>query len=198
MQYPKFFEKIETIQLQDDLANFLGAFEQGIIEFSFLDIVKSAGHSCPTVLGAYLMTLQGLKALYPNELPKRGEILVEFSQNENDGVAGVIANVITNITGATVNLGFKGLAGKFDRRHLMQFGSAIQSNVKFTRKDTRESVEVYYDASSIGADANMPMLMQACIQGVATAEQQIEFGKLWQARVENIAKEVAQVITVIV
>lgn len=197
MQYPAFFEEIETIKLQDDLANFLGAFEQGIIEFSFLDIVKSAGHSCPTVLGAYLMTQQGLKALYKDELPKRGEILVEFGQNENEGVAGVIANVMTNITGATVNLGFKGLAGKFDRRHLMQFDCAIQGNVKFTRKDTNASVEVYYDASSIGADANMPVLMQACMQGVATIEQQKEFGKLWQARVENIAKNVEQVITVI-
>jgi len=196
MQYPIFFEEIETIKLQDDLANFLGAFEQVIIEFSFLDIVKSAGHSCPTVLGAYLMTLQGLKALYQDELPKRGEILVEFAQNENDGVAGVIANVITNITGATVNLGFKGLAGKFDRRQLMQFDSTIQGNVQFTRKDTYESVEVYYDASSIGADANMPVLMQACMQGVATAEQHKEFAKLWQARVENIAKNVGQVITV--
>lgn len=196
MQYPKFFEEIETIQLQDDLASFLGAFEQGIIEFSFLDIVKSAGHSCPTVLGAYLMTQQGLKVLYPNELPKRGEILAEFAQNENEGVAGVIANVITNITGATVNLGFKGLAGQFDRRHLMQFNSAIQGNVKFTRKDTNASVEVYYDASAIAADANMPMLMQVCMQGVASTEQQKEFGRLWQARVENIAKNVAQVITV--
>jgi len=196
MQYPTFFEEIETIKLQDDLADFLGAFEQGIIEFSFLDIVKSAGHSCPTVLGAYLMTQQGLKALYQGEMPKRGEILVEFGQNENDGVAGVIANVITNITGATVNLGFKGLAGKFDRRQLMQFDSTIQGNVQFTRKDTYESVEVYYDASSIGADANMPVLMQACMQGVATAEQHKEFAKLWQARVENIAKNVGQVITV--
>ncbi|MCP4989607.1 MAG: hypothetical protein GY928_27205 [Colwellia sp.] len=196
MQYPKFFEEIETIKLQDDLANFLGAFEQGIIEFSFLDIVKSAGHSCPTVLGAYLMTLQGLKALYQGELPKRGEILVEFGQNENDGVAGVIANVITNITGATVNLGFKGLAGKFDRRNLMQFDSAIQGNVKFTRKDTNKSVDVYYDASSIAADANMHVLMQACMQGVANAQQKKEFGKLWQVRVENIAKNVEQVITV--
>jgi len=196
MQYPTFFEEIETIKLQDDLANFLGAFEQGIIEFSFLDIVKSAGHSCPTVLGAYLMTQQGLKALYPNELAKRGEILVEFGQNENEGVAGVIANVMTNITGSTVNLGFKGLAGKFDRRHLMQFDVAIQGNVRFTRKDTGQSVEVYYDASLVGADANMPVLMQACMQGVASEQQQLEFGQLWQARVENIAKSVEQVITV--
>lgn len=196
MKYPKFFEEIETIKLQDGLADFLGAFEEGIVEFSFLDIVKSAGHSCPTVMGAYLMTLEGLKALYKDELPKRGEILVEFAQNENDGVAGVIGNVITNITGATVNLGFKGLAGNYDRRNLMQFESDIQSNVKFTRRDTKESVEVIYDASSIPADANMSPLMQMCIQRRATPEQQAEFGKLWQQRVEAISLNIEKVIRV--
>ncbi len=55
MTYPEFFKNIETIKLQDDLSLFLGAFEDGIIEFSYLDVVKTAGHSCPTVLGAYLM-----------------------------------------------------------------------------------------------------------------------------------------------
>jgi len=197
MKYPKFFEEIETIKLQDDLSTFLGAFEDGLVEFSFLDVVKSAGHSCPTVLGAYLMTLEGLKALYKDETPKRGEIFVEFAQNENDGVSGVIANVITNITGATVNLGFKGLAGKYDRRNLMQFESSITSNVRFTRKDTKQSVEVNYDASSVGANANMSPLMQLCIQKRATPEQQIEFGKLWQERVENISKNIPNVISVV-
>lgn len=197
MKYPKFFDEIETIKLQDNLATFLGAFENGIVEFSYLDIVKCAGHSCPTVLGAYLMTIEGLKVLYKDKLPKRGEIFVAFAQNENDGVAGVIANVITNITGATVNLGFKGLAGNYDRRQLMQFESHISSNVKFTRKDTEESVEVFYDPSSIPADPNMPVLMQLCIKKTATSEQQKEFSKLWQQRVETISKSISKVIKVV-
>ena len=59
MQYPNLFNEIETIKLQDDLSDFLGTFENGMVEFSYLDIVKSAGHSCPTVAGAYIMTLVG-------------------------------------------------------------------------------------------------------------------------------------------
>src|SRR5574343_127673 len=101
MTYPQFFNNIPKIKLQDELAFFLGAFEDGIIEFSYLDVVKNAGHSCPTVLGAYLMTLEGLKALYKDELPKRGEIIVEFKESQIEGVVAVIGNVITNITGAT-------------------------------------------------------------------------------------------------
>ena len=33
MTYPQFFDKIPTIKLKDDLASFLGAFDDGIIEF---------------------------------------------------------------------------------------------------------------------------------------------------------------------
>ena len=195
MIYPQFFNNIPTIKLQDDLASFLGAFEDGIIEYSYLDVVKSAGHSCPTVLGAYLMTLKGLEALYENKIPKRGEIIVEFKDAQNIGVAGVIGNVITNITGATTNNGFKGISGKFDRNHLMKFEQDINgASVRFTRVDTQKSVDVFYDASSIKAHEDMNFLMQKSFQGSATKEEKIEFGKLWQERVEMIFENLSTVI----
>jgi len=197
MNYPNFFNDIETIQLEDSLSSFLGSFEEGILEFSFLDVVKSAGHSCPTVLGAYLMAKEGLKELYKGEIPKRGEIIVEFKENENEGVAGVISLVITQITGATANLGFKGLAGQFNRKNLMYFESKINSSVRFTRKDNNKSVEVTYDASSIAVDSRISLLMQRCIQNRATKEERKEFGILWQNRVENISKNIDQVIRVL-
>jgi len=197
MNYPNFFNEIETIQLKDSLSTFLGAFEDGVIEFGFLDVVKSAGHSCPTVLGAYLMAKEGLKELYKDELPKRGEIIVEFKENENEGVAGVISSVITQITGATVNLGFKGLAGQFNRKNLMYFDSKITSNVRFTRKDNNKSVEVIYDASSIPIDSRISLLMQRCIQNRASKEEIKEFGILWQDRVRNISKNIDQVIRIL-
>ena len=196
MNYPEFFNKIEKIKLKDDLSDFLGATEDGIIEFSYIDVVKTAGHSCPTVLGSYLMTLEGLKALYKDELPKRGEIKVEFSERIEEGVAGVIANVMTNITGATVNSGFKGIMGLFSRNSLMAFESDIDSSVKFTRRDTNESVEVIYDPSSIGADPMMRELMQKSISRQASVEEAKEFGRLWQERVEAISNNVDKVITI--
>lgn len=197
MIYPQFFNKIPTIKLQDDLASFLGAFEDGLIEFSYLDVVKSAGHSCPTVLGAYLMTLKGLKALYKNEIPKRGEIIVEFKEAQNVAVAGVIGNVIMNITGATTTNGFKGLAGKYDRNHLMKFEQDINgANVRFTRVDTLKSVDVFYDASSIKPHEDMNFLMQKSLQGNAKNEEKIEFAKLWQKRVEDISNNINEVIKV--
>ncbi len=197
MTYPDFFNAIEKIKLKDDLANFLGATEDGIIEFSYIDVVKTAGHSCPTVLGAYLMTCEGLKALYKDKLPKRGEIKIEFSEKIEDGVAGVIASVMTNITGATVNTGFKGIMGLFSRNSLMAFESDITSSVRFTRRDTNASVDVIYDPSSIGADSMMRELMQKAISRTATEEEEKEFGKLWQQRVESISKNVTTVIKIV-
>jgi hypothetical protein len=186
MNYPDFFNNTPTITLKDDLSDFLGTFEDGIIEFTYLDIVKSAGHSCPTVAGAYLMTYYGLKALYKDELPQRGNIQVEFKEDIEDGVAGVIGTVISNITGATTNTGFKGIGNKFNRNDLMFYNSQNNSNVRFTRLDTNEAVDVIYDPSTIGANANMQPLMQKTMQGIASEDEKKLFGQLWQQRVEQI------------
>ena len=197
MIYPDFFNTIETIKLQDSLADFLGTFENGIVEFSYLDIVKSAGHSCPTVTGAYLMALEGLKALYlDDEIPQRGNIHISFKEDSKEGVAGVIANVLTQITGATETSGFKGIGGNFVRHDLMSFNADINSNIKLQRLDNGNSVEVIYNPSSIPGDPLQQELMQKIMQGIATAQEKISFGKLWQQRVENIFANISKVITI--
>ncbi len=197
MKYPDFFKDIPTIKLQDPLSAFLGTLENGEVEFAYLDVVKSAGHSCPTVMGAYLITLKGLEALYPNEMPKRGNIFVEFKEDSKEGVAGVIANVVTQITGATEHLGFKGINGNFARDNLMEFNSPITSSVKFTRVDTKKSVEVSYDPSSVGAEPKQQELMGKIMKGMATAEDKIAFGELWQDRVRRISNSIDDVIQVL-
>jgi len=197
MNYPDFFNTIETIKLQDPLSNLLGTFENGLIEFTYLDVVKNAGHSCPTVAGAYLLALEGLKALYENDTPVRGEIFVSFSEDSNEGVAGVIANVVSHITGATETLGFKGLNGNFARHDLMQFNAEISSSIKLQRLDTGKTVELVYNPSSIGQNPQTGPLMQKIMQNIATPEEKKLFGTYWQMRVENIFKNIPQVISVV-
>jgi len=196
MKYPDFFDAIETIELVDNLSDFLGTFEHGLVEFSYLDVVKSAGHSCPTVAGAYLLALEGLKALYCDELAVRGEIFVSFKEDASEGVAGVIANVITQITGATVTSGFKGIGGNFIRHDLMSFNSNITSSVQFQRLDTGVKVEVTYNPSSIQGDSQQQELMQKIMQNIATKEEKVHFGQLWQNRVENIFNNIDKVIEI--
>jgi len=197
MNYPKFFNTIETIKLQDPLSNLLGTFENGLIEFSYLDVVKNAGHSCPTVAGAYLLALEGLKALYKNNTPVRGEIFVSFSEDSSEGVAGVIANVLSHITGATETLGFKGLNGNFVRHDLMQFNAEISSSIKLQRLDTGKTVELVYNPSSIAQNPQTGPLMQKIMQNIATQEEKKLFGTYWQERVENIFKNIPQIIKVV-
>jgi hypothetical protein len=196
MNYPKFFDDIEKIRLKDELSAFLGTFEDGVVEFSYLDVVKSAGHSCPTVAGAYLATREALKRLYKDELPKRGEIRVDLRESQTEGVIGVIAQVITNITGATSDFGFKGINGKFNRTNLLFFSQDIDSEIKFTRLDTNESVLVDYNPKTIKPAPKQMELFQKALQGVATSQELAEFGKLWQDRVERIFKSVDSVLTI--
>lgn len=198
MKYPEFFDSVESIKVVDPLSNVLGAFEDGLYEITFLEVVKAAGHSCPTVAGAYITALVGLKALYPNARAVRGEIKVEFRESFEEGVAGVISNVISQITGATEKSGFKGLGGKFARHSLMRFDANISSSVKFTRVDNGKSVEVYYDPSSIGGSPKMQQLMQKMMGGMASGEEAKEFGALWQDRVKRIFENIPTVTKVII
>ncbi len=186
MQYPEFYKEVKTITMFDPLSEVLGSFEKGIITFNYIDVVKSAGHSCPTVGGAYLMTYRALDTLYGDKVPVRGNIKVEFKESETEGVAGVIGNVISNITGATKITGFKGLAGKFARHSLMDFDTQIPSSARFTRIDNGDSVDVFYNPSMIVGHPNTQSLMQKVMMGEASSKEKLEFGKLWQERVKSI------------
>ncbi len=186
MNYPEFFDRVETITLFDPLSQILGSFTDGKITFAYKEIVKLAGHSCPTVAGAYLMTLRALEALYPDALPVRGQIEVSFKEDEEDGVAGVIGNVISDITGATERSGFKGLNGKFARHSLMHFGADIDASARFTRTDTGKSVDAYYNPNVVPPDPQMQPLMQKVMMQQASEEERMRFGQLWQERVERI------------
>jgi hypothetical protein len=186
MNYPAFYDEVEKISLQDPLSNFLGAFEDGKLEISYLECVKLAGHSCPTVAGGYMMALRGLKELYQDTLPQRGYIRVEMRDSEDHGVTGVICNVISYIVGAGGIGGFKGLNGNMSRNNLVKYDSNITREVRLTRLDTGASVELDYDPSSIMPSPQMQPLMGKMMHQQASNEEKIAFGKLWQERVEKI------------
>jgi len=186
MPYPDFYTQVPAIALYDPLSAFLGAFEEGKLSISYLECAKLAGHSCPTVAGAYLMAQQGLKHLYPDTLAQRGSIKVEMRDAKTDGVTGVIANVIAFIVGASDTGGFKGIQGNFSRANLIHFSVPMQGEVTLTRLDTKQSVTLSYDPSSIVPHAMMQALMGKTLQGTASQEEAQTFGQLWQARVKKI------------
>lgn len=186
MSFPEFFARIPTITLRDPLAEFLGAAEGGLIEYGYADAVRTAGHSCPTVAGAWLMTVRALRRLYGEAVPERGGLRVEFQESQDNGVAGVIGSIVTLLTGATGSGGFKGIGGHFVRRDLLSFATPNLGGVRFSRLDNGATVTCRLDLSSVPADPRIGQLLPALLGGDAGPEDFQSFAELWQERVRRI------------
>ena len=189
MTYPDFFDEVPKVSMYDPLAEFLGATEGGILQYGYIDAVRLAGHSCPTVASAYWSTCKALDFLYPDTMPVRGAIRVEFRQDSASGVTGVIANVVSMLTGATSENGFKGLAGRFDRRRLLFFAVEMPGEMRFTRLDTNQAVHVAANLQHVPGSPRISELMANCLANIATPDEVTEFRQLWQERVRRILLE---------
>ena len=192
MTFPDFFDQAPVIRVRDPLAQILGSATDGVMDYHYVDAVRLAGHSCPTVAGAFLTARAALKALYPDALPERGAISVHMPEPETAGTTGVVAQVLTLLTGAAAQGGFKGIGQRFGRNGLLSFAAqGVEHNgaVRFERLDTGAAVLVHFDAHKIPADPSQRERMQAVIQNRETPEQQAEFARLWQARVRQILLE---------
>lgn len=199
MQFPDFYAAAPVIRMRDPLAEFLGAAAGGIIDYRYEDAVRLAGHSCPTVAAAFLMTRAALAALYGEDLPVRGEIRVDLREARDAGVAGVVASIATLVTGATADSGFRGLAGRFNRRDKLFFGRAlVAGELRFTRLDSNVAVEVAADLARAPGDPRTAVLMQRCLAGQAGGAEQEQFCALWQDRVRRLLLEHADDPAVIV
>lgn len=192
---PAFFADAPAILVHDALAEFLGAATGGLVEYRYADAVKLAGHSCPTVAGAFMMARAALRALYPGsgELPERGEIRVELREARDAGVAGVIGSVLGLVTGAAGDGGFRGIGGRFVRRDRLFFEQPLAGGeVRFTRLDDGRSVEAALRLERVPGDPRMPWAMSRSLSADAQPEDAALFRELWQDRVRRILVEHAE------
>lgn len=186
MQTPAFFDTVPAIVVADPLAEALGAVEGGLIEYHYVDAVKLAGHSCPTVAGAWLMTRAALARLYPGETPRRGEIRVEMRQALDEGVAGVIASVASLVTGAANAGGFKGLAGRFGRNDLLRFGVPMSGEIRFTRLDSGQAIELSHRPQAVPRPGALSEMLHDALAPQASAVARRAFADAWQGWVRAI------------
>ncbi len=180
MQTPAFFDQAPAILMHDELAQTLGAAQGGFIEYRYLDAVKLSGHSCPTVAGAWLMTRAALARLYPEQTPRRGEVRVAMREPQDAGVVGVIASVAGLVTGAAGGGGFKGLAGRHTRRDLLTFNVPMRGEMRFTRVDNGQRVEVSHHPEAAPRPAALRAQMQAALDPQADSAQREAFAHTWQ------------------
>lgn len=192
MKLLPFFDEIPRLRVQDPLARLLGCADDGVLEYGFGDAVRLTGHACPTVASAYWLTYLALEHLYPDTLPQRGGIKVEFRDDARSGSTGVIATVVQMLTGAAGGSGFKGIHGRFGRAGLIRYKPDLLPLLRFTRQDTLEAVDASVDMAHVPADPMLQPLLARCTTGKATQAEEIELGRLWQLRVRHLLLDCAR------
>jgi len=190
----------EPIIVRDPFLEFLGLVPAGEpIAISFPELVKAAGHVCPTVAGAYLILRHGLKALYGSEPAVRGAVRVTAYGGPADFGYGPIAQVVNFVIGAAPDTGFGGLArGRFRRRDLFLFkrDDIRRNEFDFERLDTGQRVRVIYDPSIIPAPSELATAIGPAITDGASAGDVARFRRLWLQRVEDILAAGYRVVNV--
>jgi hypothetical protein len=168
-----FFRGVEPIMMEDKLAANLGAVDKGsVFIYNYEDAVKLAGHSCLAVSGAYRLTQIALKRLYGEETPVRGEIEVTFGGDVEYKINGPISQVVTLITGAAGENGFKGFGGKkFRRYNLLRFDknspppAGVVCSVILKRVDTGRSINITYAKNMLPSLPDMQEMVKIVLLG---------------------------------
>jgi hypothetical protein len=192
MTFPDFYELAPVIPTRDPFAEMLGAAQGGVLEYSYVDAVRLAGHSCPTVAGAFLMGRAALAALYPEGPAERGAVAVHMPAPEHEGTTGVMAQVLTLLTGAAADNGFHGIQGHFRRKGLLSFAEQREGDaIMFKRLDTGAGVAVELDVSLVPGDPAQGGRLMAILHDRADAAQRGAFADAWQMRVRRLLLEFA-------
>lgn len=189
---PAFYAQAPVVETFDPLAELLGASRDGRLDYSYTDVVLLAGHSCPTVAGTFLMGRAALRALYTDGRAERGQIEVSMPAPATHGTIGVMAQVLTLLTGAAAENGFQGLAGRYARNGLLTFAGRHESNaVAFRRLDTGDALTAELDTLPVPGNPNQRELLVAIMQGVASDDQRRAFAEGWQERVRAMLLDFA-------
>jgi hypothetical protein len=192
MTLPAFFEDVPKLRVRDPLAEVLGCAHDGVFVYGYADAVRLTGHSCPTVAAAYWLTWLAMHELFPDTLPQRGSVKVEFRDDARIGSTGVVATVIQMLTGAAGSSGFKGIGGRYGRAGLMRFKPDLPLSLRFTRLDNGACVDAEADLSFPPPDPALSALLERCAKGVADAQELAELGRLWQRRVRHLLIDLAR------
>ena len=187
---PRRYPDLEPIRLRDPLAEVLGVVDPDEpVEFRYADLVRAAGHSCPTTAGTLQIAEFGLAALYPEALPVRGDVSVHIGGPVDETAFGVTGRLLSLVTGAAGDDGFGGLPGGFGRRRgLLRYealdGPGVQ--VRFSRTDDDAAVQVTYDVEAVPGLGEAKDLLPDVVDGNADEEAVADFRDAWHRRVDAV------------
>ena len=191
MKFPDFYELAPVVPTRDAFAATLGAAQDGLLEYNYVDAVRLAGHSCPTVAGAFLIGRAALAALYPEGPAERGAISVHMPAPEDEGTTGVIAQVLTLLTGAAADNGFHGIQGRFRRKGLLSFADSREGRRSSSNASTPAQQWRWNSMFRWYRGTRPRGRLMAILQDRADASQREAFANAWQARVRRLLLEFA-------
>lgn len=182
---------VEPIRIRDPVAEALGVLEDGEpFVISYEDIVKAAGHSCPTAAGAFMIGKLGLEALYPNANPRRSDIDVVAAGPRDDPAYGVTGRLLSYITGAAGEDGFGGLAGGFGNRRERLAYDGFESvtagpTFRFHRRSD-DAVQVTYHVGEVPDGGPAIENLRRIVDGSASQEEKEAFAAAWHEMVRGV------------
>lgn len=184
------YPNVEPIRVRDPVAEVLGVLDPGEpFAIGYPDLVRAAGHSCPTAAGAYRIGELGLAALYHDDLPVRGEVAVRVGGPRDETAYGVTGRLLSFVTGAAGEDGFGGLPGGFGRRRGLLEYEPIEGpgvRVVLSRREAGEAVEVAYDVGSVPGLGDAKRHLPAVVEGTASEDEARAFREAWHRRVDAV------------
>lgn len=153
-----------SIAVYEPFAEFLLADPDEVrFRLSLLEIVRIAGHACPSMIGAFIIARKAIELLFEDAVCIRGDLEVSTSSSADQGPIGPICNVFSFITGAFEKTGFGGLGGeKYVRRHLLRFKDAAvpMGAFRFKRISTGVTYDIYYKPSGLDVEIDTNLSFQ--------------------------------------
>lgn len=178
-----------TIQVREPFAQFLQATKTEFdFELSLLDVVRFAGHACPSMIGAFIISKKAAQELFTDHVVVRGDVEISTAQSAGSGATGPMCNVLSMIFGAWEKSGFGGLSGQFRRRDLLKFSDpqVPEGAFRFKNIQTNQQIDIFYSPAQGLKD--IP---------AATEPVEVPFPLDWRIKIKKILKNADRCLKVI-
>lgn len=157
--------KSHKISVYEPFSNFLlGTEEEKSFDLTLLDVVRFAGHACPSMVGAFLISRRVIKELFPTGVCVRGDVEIDIPSAATQGATGPISNVFGFIFGAWGDTGFGGLNGQFVRRGLVRYSVSDlpPGAFRFRNVKTGACIDAFYNPglAPFAPDEHEPFQLQ--------------------------------------
>jgi len=184
--WAKFYDEAPVIQVIDPMATLVGSVpeEKNILRIHLTDVALYTGHVCPGVASGFMLTRLALKALYPDQIPRRGQVRVAAMAPSGQ------LDVASYITGARAFYG----RGRINA-HDLAIDPSLEPKepgrfvMVFQRKDTGKAVKVvFYKSKLIAASREKAVnaYFHKAFQGKATDKEKEDMRKEIQSLVRKV------------